>query len=185
MILSNDKCNIIISVDHTYTVDSADNRSYDLVINPCQIKHNDFYKTFSIKIDLFYTELNIALVGDLYSYESDCAILDDEVLTVLQNNTIAQISIVDGSLIRFKKLGCFGCNFGIYKVQRGYIIYGEIEITMLDLEFNKEWQFSGSDIFVSCSGKRAFELCEKSIKLYDFEDNYYEIDFNGKMICED
>ena len=66
----------------------------------------------------------------------------------------------------------------------GYLIYGEIEIIKLDNKFNTAWKFSGKDIFVSISGKNAFELTEQSIKLYDFEDNFYELDFNGNVICE-
>ena len=60
-----------------------------------------------------------------------------------------------------------------------------IEIIKLDDEFNTVWKFSGRDIFVSVSGKNAFELTEQSIKLYDFEDNFYEIDFDGKLINEE
>ena len=44
------------------------------------------------------------------------------------------------------------------------------------------WKLSGLDIFVSVSVMNAFELCEDSIKLYDFEDNFYEIDYDGNKI---
>ena len=67
----------------------------------------------------------------------------------------------------------------------GYLIYGEIEIIKLDNEFNTLWKFSGRDIFVSTTGKNAFELTDHSIKLYDFNDNFYEIDFDGKLINEE
>ena len=67
-------------------------------------------------------------------------------------------------------------------MKMGYLIYGEIEILMLDFDFNLMWKFSGKDIFVSVTGKKAFELCEDSIKLYDFEDNFYEIDYDGNKI---
>lgn len=40
------------------------------------------------------------------------------------------------------------------------------------------------DIFASVSGKEPFELCEDRIKLYDFEDNYYEIDFWGIILTD-
>lgn len=184
MELQNDKCNVKISIDTTYTVDSADNQFYDMEINLRHIKNSDFYKVFSITIDLFYRQYRVALVGDFYSYDEDCAILDDEILTILQNDTITQLRITDGSILLFKEFDCFGCNMGIYRVQQGYLICGEIEITMLDLNFNKKWQFSGKDIFVSVSGKTGFQLCEKSVKLYDIEDHFYEIDFDGKLISE-
>lgn len=140
------------------------------------------YKTFSIQIDLFYKIISIALIGDFYSSDKNCAVLEDETLTILQNDAIVQLDINNGTIINFKELDSFGCNYEIYKVKNGFIIYGEIEITMLDFNFNTKWSFSGKDIFVSISEKKAFELCQNSIKLYDFEENFYEIDFSGKLI---
>ena len=95
---------------------------------------------------------------------------------------ITQIKITDACIIRHVVLDCLGCNFAIYKVEKGYIIYGEIEITMLDLDLKKQWSFSGKDIFVSISNREPFTIRENLICLYDFENNYYEIDFNGKQI---
>ena len=182
MILKNNICIVNIAIDQAYTVDSTDNKPYDLVINPQNLRHSDNYKVFAVVIDLFDKELNIALIGDFYSYDTDCAVLEDDVLTILQNNTITQLNVNDSRIINFKEFDCFGCNYGIYKVNAGYIIYGEIDITMLDFDFNKKWSFSGKDIFVSMSDKKAFELCDNSIKLYDFDDNFYEIDFPGNLI---
>lgn len=184
MRLENDRCCVSITVDSTYTVESADNLLYDLELNPNHRKHNDRYRTFAVEIDLFYRTIRIALVGDYDSYDDKCAVLDDDVLTILQGSTIVQIKIEDGSLLFYKNLDCFGCNFGMYQVQQGYLIYGEIEITMLDFEFHKNWAFSGRDIFASVSGKKPFTLGDHSIKLYDFEDHFYEIDFHGNLIGE-
>lgn len=98
---------------------------------------------------MFSKVISIALIGDFYSYDKDCAVLEDKILTILQNDTVVQLDINDGAMINFKEFDCFGCNYGIYRVQNGYIIYGEIEIIMLDLNFDKKWSFSGKDIFVS------------------------------------
>lgn len=182
MELQNEVCYVKISVDEMYTVDSTDNKPYDLILNPDSYKHNDIYKVFSIEITNSSGKIRLALVGDFYSYDTDCAVLEDEVLTVLQNNSIVQIDMNNGLILRSKKFECFGCNYGIFKVKNGYIIYGEIEILMLDFEFDKKWAFLGKDIFVSLSGKKSFELCENSIKLYDIENNYYEIDYMGNLI---
>ena len=184
MVLENERCRIEIKIDETYTVDSADNRHYDVTLNPDHYHHNDFSRTLSIHVDLFTSEFCIALIGPFCTYDSDCAILDNETLTVLQDCMITQIKVTDGSIIRHINLDCLGCNFALYKVRKGYIIYGEIEITMLDFDFIKKWSFSGKDIFVSNSGKKPFELHEDSICLYDFEDNYYEIDFEGNPFID-
>lgn len=42
MVLQNEKCYIEISIDETYTLDSTDNRLYDIVLNPCNNKKGDF-----------------------------------------------------------------------------------------------------------------------------------------------
>lgn len=184
MVLHNDICSIIISIDETYAINSTDNKDYDLVINPQNLKCGDMYRVLSIKIDLPKKTIAVALVGDFYINDIDCAILEETVLTVLLDDAIVQLDVNNGFILSFKKLDCFGCNFGIYKVETGYIIYGEIEITMLDFNLDKKWIFSGRDIFASVSGKESFKLCESSIQLYDFEDNFYEIDFTGKLIRE-
>lgn len=182
MILQNEICHIEINIDETYTVDSVDNRHYDITLNPKHYRHNDLSKTLSIHIDLYSREFQVALIGPYHSYDLDCAILQDDILTVLQDNMITQIKITDAYIIRHVMLDCLGCNFAIYKVEKGYIIYGEIEITMLDLDFKKQWSFSGKDIFVSISDRKPFTIRENLICLYDFENNYYEIDFDGKQI---
>lgn len=64
----------------------------------------------------------------------------------MQDNRITKINIVDGSVLRHIQFECFGYNFGIYKVKQGNIIYGEMEITMLDFDFVKKWYFSEKDI---------------------------------------
>ncbi|MDE6014287.1 MAG: hypothetical protein K2H41_01110 [Acetatifactor sp.] len=182
MLLQNEICSVSISIDNVYGIESADNRYYDLILNPDKLNRNDFYKTLAIYIELLAETISIALIGNFYCYNTDCAILDRDILTVLQNDKITQINVYDGTMTLHKQFECLGCNFGIYKVEHGYIIYGEMEIIMLDLEFNKIWGFSGRDIFVSVTNKEPFELCDNSIKLYDFEDNYYEIDYDGNIL---
>jgi hypothetical protein len=127
----------------------------------------------------------IALVGDYYTSDIDCAILEDNILTVLQNDYISQIDLETVQIIAGYELDVLGTTFSIYRMSDGYLIYGEIEIIKLDNEFNVAWKFSGRDIFVSITDKNAFELTDCSIKLYDFEDNFYEIDFNGNLIREE
>lgn len=177
MLLYNHICEINITEDNTYTVDSEDNKSYDIIMNPRNYKHNDRYKAFAIYIDLFCRQISIILIGSIYAQDTDCAVLEENILTVLQNDTIVQINIEDASVINYKQFECVGCNYGIYKVKQGYLVHGEIEIIMLTDEFNEIWSFFGRDIFMS------LEVCENSIKLTDFENNYYEIDFNGRELA--
>ena len=180
----NDKYFVEITFDETYTIDSADNKRYDYVLNPSNKRRGAMYKVLHLSAK-GVQNADIALVGDYYTYLEDCAILEDNILTVLQNDYISQIDLETFQIIASYKLDVFGSNFSIHRITDGYLIYGEIEILKLDNEFNTSWKFSGRDIFVSITGKNVFELTDHSIKLYDFEDNFYEIDFDGKLINEE
>ena len=182
-IFQNDKYFVEITLDETYTIDSADNKRYDYVLNPSNKRRGDMYNVFHLSVK-GVRNVDIALIGDYYTYPEDCAILEDDILTVLQNDYITLIDLKSVRIIACYELDVFGTTFSIYRMSDGYLIYGEIEIIKLDNEFNVAWKFSGRDIFVSISGKNAFEIAEQSIKLYDFEDNFYEIDFDGKLINE-
>ena len=179
-----DKYFVEITLDETYTIDSADNKRYDYVLNPSNKRRGDMYKVLHISIK-GVQNVDIALIGDYYTYPEDCAILEGDTLTVLQNDYITQIDLMSVQIIAGYELDVFGTTFSIYRMSDGYLIYGEIEIIKLDNEFNVAWKFSGRDIFVSILGNNAFEIAEQSIKLYDFEDNFYEIDFDGKLIYEE
>ena len=174
MHFQNEICRIDIEVA-MYTLESADNKHYDLVYNPGNYRRGDYYNTLAIHVDTFFSEYSIALVGSYVTFGADCVILDESFLTILQDYTITQINVIDGSLVLYRKLRDFsGVSYGIYKVQDGYIVYGELEIVMLDLEFNEKWNFLARDIITS------FEIAETTIKLSDWNNNHYEIDFNGK-----
>ena len=183
-IFQNDKYCVEITLDETYTIDSADNKRYDYVLNPSSKRRGDMYKVSHLSIKGIQNA-DIALIGDYYTYPEDCAILEDDNLAVLQNDYITQIDLKTVQIIAGYELDVFGTAFSIYRMSDGYLIYGEIEIIKLDNEFNTVWKFSGRDIFVSTTDKNAFELTDHSIKLYDFEDNFYEIDFDGKLINEE
>lgn len=184
MILNNEVYEIEIVVDETYTINSTDNKHYDYVYNPNVLDDNDFINVFSIKIKSNEKVINIALIGGAYSNIDNCAILHNDVLIVLQNDMISKIDITTGKLISSKIIETFGSNFSIHHIKTGYIIHGEIEIIKLTFDFEIEWTFSARDIFATLDGTTAFELCDNCIKLYDFENNYYEIDLNGNLIRE-
>ena len=178
-VLQNDKFFIEITEDNTFTIGSSDNRKHDLLMNPTNLKHS--YKALRISVK-GNVNREVVLIGDECTCVQDnCAILEDDVLTVLLNNHITQINIAALEIVGGYDLDVFGTTFAIYRMVDGYLIYGEIEIIKLDNSFNIVWKFSGKDIFVSVSGKNAFELTAESIRLYDFEDNFYELDFDGNI----
>lgn len=184
MRLANQICTVEILIDDAYRIESPEKQQYDIIWNPSLYDVEDLSKTLSIAVDLGDRAYRIALIGSIYSRDDDCAVLEENTLLVLQNDTITKINLYDGSLLLHKNLNCFGCNFGVYRVNDGYILYGEIEITMLDMELNPKWSFSGRDIFVSRSEEESFVICDDGIELYDWQGNFYKIDFGGTLILD-
>lgn len=183
--LCNNKYEIEISEDATYTLQSSDNKHYDYTFNP--LKRNDLIKTFNIKIlEISNQNLatNIALISSLYCSEERCAILISSSLIVLMNDLITQFDLESKSLTRFMDLGEHGCFFEIYKVDDGYIIYGELEILKLDFMFNIIWTFSGADIFVTQDDLPAFIITNDYIQLRDWNGILYRVDMTGKLIYD-
>ncbi|MBE6543765.1 MAG: hypothetical protein E7675_05140 [Ruminococcaceae bacterium] len=177
-----EKYSIKITVDNTYTVNSADNpKKYDHTLTPSFVQRGDMYTVLDISV-AGPNSYSLALIGSYHTYQDSCAILEGSILTVLQNDHIIRIDLDTAQIIKEYEIDMCGISFGIYSVKGGYIIYGEVEILKLDLDYRTLWSFSGKDIFVSATGKRAFELTKESIKLYDFEDNFYELDYDGNVL---
>jgi hypothetical protein len=181
--LQNEKYTVNITEVQSFTLDSTDNEAFDFVMNPRNLSRHDWYKTLCISVTEAKS-MRIALIVDPLTSGQGCAILEGDILTVLQNDRITQIDLGTVQMIANHELDIFGTTFSIHRLLDGYLIYGEIEIIRLDDAFQAVWKFSGKDIFVSVTGKQPFELTDETIKLYDFEDNFYELDYNGNVIRE-
>lgn len=180
--LENAICKIKISVDESYPSAADFESRYDFVINPDDLPRDDYSKAYAISVKLHDREYSIAFIGASSSWDTNCAVIENEQLTILQGWRITQLDVSTASVIRTMVIDTMAPNFEIHQVESGYLIYGETDITMLNSKLEKQWSFRGHDIFVSITGKKAFEITTDRICLYDFEDNYYELDFRGKEI---
>lgn len=182
--LESDICKVSIGLDESYIIGVGSKCcNYDVILNPLDLYGESYlYNVLSVHVKLSDRSYSMALIGDAYTLDKDCALLDGSILTVLLNKSVIQINTLTGAIVKAKDLDTVGCNFAIYRRKRGNVIYGETDITMLDDDLNKKWSFSGIDIFVSVSGKNPFEMKEDRICLFDFYDHYYEIDYDGKLL---
>lgn len=179
--LQNDKCRVSIK---EIRYDDLSSKKYRQILNPSNYANDELAKVFEIHIDLLGRELTLAIIGSHLADIENCALLDGQDLIIMMNEQFFKINVLDGTLINYKAHDVFGSNFALFKIENGYVAHGEVEILFLNEKFELTASFSGRDIFVSVSGKNPFVLTEDTIQLYDFEDNYYEIDFNGKIIKE-
>jgi len=180
--IENDLCKIDIAVDETYQSDADFKSKYDIVLNPNELSPDDYSRAYSIRVKLLDREYSVALIGDCHCWDTNCAVIEDDLLTILQGWEIMQFNVIAAMVMRSVTLDTMAPNFEIHKVGTGYLIYGETDITMLNDKLETLWSFSGRDIFVSISGKTPFEIKGERICLYDFEDNYYELDFQGNKL---
>ncbi len=180
--IENENSIIEIALDDTYENDKDFKSRYDIVINPQNRSQNENSKAYGIRVILQGQEHSIALIGDHNCWDDNCAVIEDDILTILQGWEITQINIITGQVTRSVVLDTMAPNFEIHRVNSGYLIYGETNITMLNDDLEALWSFSGYDIFVSGSDKTPFEIKGDRICLYDFFDHYYELDFQGNVL---
>ncbi|MBR4749801.1 MAG: hypothetical protein IK083_09570 [Abditibacteriota bacterium] len=181
--LENELCSAEISVEEASGPVADLSSIYDIVLDPHGISRDPDRRVMSVRIRLKDREYTVALVADKYfDHDRNCAALRGDVMTILQCCGVTQIDVASGRILRTMAFADQASKFGIFSVNGGYLIHGELDILMLNEELEEVWSFSGRDIFVSVTGKKEFEIKEDRICLYDFEDDYYEIDFHGQLI---
>lgn len=74
--------------------------------------------------------------------------------------------------------------FQIFKQQDDFIVHGELQVTKLDKDGNRKWEFGGADIFVSIDNEEEFNIESDGILLTDFAKTKYKIDFDGKLLWD-
>ena len=181
MYLFNDKWEVDISgVD--YDPDSADN-----AVRPDEfIKVSDDHsKTLLLNIcDNGHTvEKHIALEVSFYTPSDEFAFIEGDSLFLFLNDIICELDLQTGKVINEKELNLTGTLFSVHRYHQDYIMYCETDIIRITRSLEVVWDFGARDIFVRYHGDEpAFEMMPDRIRLYDFSDNYYEIDYDGKVI---
>ena len=69
----------------------------------------------------------------------------------------------------------FGTYYEIYNCESGFLIYGELELILLDKQFNEQWRYCTQDILF---GENCLQMNEKYISFIDFEGNSHEVDWS-------
>lgn len=179
-VLENDRFCVEIGLDSSFALDSADNKRYDKVYNPCALMGRDMYQTLSLFVD-GEKSLELALIVDARLTRGDFAVLEGGLLTILHFDHITRIDL-NTELIQSAGLDVAGETFSLYRLEVGYLVHGECEIIRLNDDLAPLWTFSGYDVFVSISGKSSLELTRRTIRLNDFSDNYYELDYDGNVL---
>ncbi len=184
MILKNENYNVELKFDENFVLDSADNiYKYEDVVNLQDYRNGDFCNALAVRAKGSNDEYCIVSIGSGYSTDVSCATLEGQELTVLQDSLIYTYDLRKRKIVRYSDIECIGCNYEIRAARGGFIIIGELEIIMLDRNFNKLWFFIGSDNFVSQKRTKGVFLKDDRICVYDWGNNYYEIDYSGNRLA--
>jgi hypothetical protein len=174
-------------IDETsYNPDSADN----------VISYNKFYADKHYDDYLYLTRhgvhifdegnlINTACIcssGGKTRIHPTCSILEENRLLVCCANSIFCLTVPDLNLSWMTKADNATC-FEIFRYGNDYIVHGELEISRLDKFGNIRWQFSGSDIFTTPTGKNDFILENNRIEAINWEGIRFVIDAQtGEML---
>ena len=181
--LSNHLCTVEIDLDPTYTVDSADNRPYDRVLNPQGYHHSDATHTFSIRIEWPERTLMLALIGHYSSYPYDCALLEEDQLLVLQSRTLTRLRIWDGEILEHHAIPCTDVMNSLYPLPDGYLLVGTLEVFRMDRQMKEVWRY-GTDFTVQWRMEQDhLRLWEETG--YDRHWVHSRLGFDGKLLSED
>lgn len=174
LILDNEFCHVEIE----------ESSIYGETVNPGKYTPGELTKAVRVCSSTQGVNHSISILCSYMTDLENSAFLKGDHLILMLNEQLFRISMKDCIIREYKQLDIIGCTFGIYETIHGYVVHGELDILMLNTNLEVLWDFSGRDIFVSVTGKTAFALTDTTIQLNDFEDNYYEIDLNGKLLYE-
>ena len=179
MKLRNESYEVTVTIDPTYTFGSADNvRYYEHVLVADPLEKGDYYTTFCIRILSGEREYTMALIGGNTDDDSECAVLEGDVLTILSGDIITGIDLAKRRIVRSKKLPHSLFNYALFRIPGGLAVYGELEITGLDREYNVIWQRGARDIINS------FQILEDRIEYSDISGFDYVIYFDKALLSD-
>jgi hypothetical protein len=104
-----------------------------------------------------------------------CSIFEDTRLLICCADSIFCLTVPELDLSWVTKADSATC-FEIFNCEDGYIVHGELEISRIDKGGRIVWQFSGSDVFTTLTGKDDFTLNGNVIEAVDWNGIKFLID---------
>lgn len=177
----NDKYRVTIKAAPYYSIDSTDNKKYDLCINACEDAISGHYCCYEMEVLTYesWEVFSIILVASNCTkvFEKSGSLRDDTFWLIL-NSVILKINLGDFTYVKHLISKSFGSYYEIYPCDRGFLVYGELELVLFDEQFAECWRYATQDILF---GGQELILDENGICFEDFEGNYHEVDWYGNQ----
>ena len=180
MVLENERYKVTI-----HTAYQPDLKVCHVLYQPEDFDKSGFYSAYLIQIDrIDGRRYSVALLDLLISNIEPCAVLEENILTVILFRTILRLDLDTRTITQ-----CVDCeNMGgleeIHPIEDGYIIKGEGEIFRFDKELNQLWWRTGRDILVTPEGDDCFWIEDDFIHCRDWEGWHYIFNMDGEKISE-
>ena len=175
---------ITVQSEPRYTPGSADNLPYDKVI--VLEKDIEAAKCLSLQIEKDGEVTSVIFIAPYCASVYDIIIPREDGLILTLGSEICLFDIEKLEVIKSVDLHKSGWVGECVPYQDDFIVHGELYIFRISKDLEIVWEFGARDIWVRYQGEEpAFEIKEDRICLYDFMDNYYELDFDGKLIKEE
>lgn len=179
MFLTNEKYEIAVSDAPHYSMNSTDNKTYDLCINVLEDSEYVHYSSHEMEVQSYINEesFSIILIGSYCTKVfQNSGVLEDDILWLLLDDIILKIDLKDFSYTKHQIRKPFGTYYEIYRCQMGFLIFGEIELMLLDETFNECWRYAPREILF---GADCLQIQDDCICFRDYEGNYHEVDWSG------
>ena len=121
--------------------------------------------------------------GGATGVHQNSSLVDNDRLVICCCDTVFSLTLPNLEL-KWKTQADQATCFQIFKQQDDFIVHGELQITKLDKDGIKKWEFGGADIFVSIDNEEEFKIERDGILLTDFAKTKYKIDFDGKLLWD-
>lgn len=187
MKISYENYEIEIREESNYTFNSTDNlRQFEKVYFEGKNHEDRFYPNnkYSVIVYQDAEEISSAVIceiGGKTSITGKTFVIDGDKIWICIGDKVYCLTIPKLELVWCKKLD-YVTVFSINKLENDFIIHGELEIKRITKSGEIVWYFSGRDIWINMEGKTELQIENDRIKLFDFESNEYNINFNGKLI---
>ncbi len=178
---------------HDYTVEIIDEPNFGLNSNDNTSTYDKIYydetgyqptSMHGIKVSKDGVHLSSAIIcevgGATGIYDNSFIIIDDALL-ICCCDTVYSFKLPNLTLNWKKEFDLATC-FSIYSFKSDFIIHGELQISRVDKNGIKKWEFGARDIFVTSDGKESFGLKEDKIYLRDWQGYEYVINENGQEV---
>ena len=172
--------------DTLFTSDSSDNAMTYKRIYPSGTYQDFLYLArhgiFVLRDGEILNSACIYSSGGHTGIHPTCSIFEDNRLLICCGDSVFCLAVPELDLSWVTKADGATC-FEIFTCEDGYIVHGELEISRIDNCGMIVWQFSGSDIFTTLTGKDDFILNGNIIEAEDWNGLKFLIDVKtGKSL---